>query len=252
MNRRHYISLAVILGASLLMAGPAWAQAVQSRCADCHYANPQAPRRDHLEEWDRSPHGRQNVGCEKCHGGDPQSFESFRAHAEILPPTNRVSPVNRRNLPTTCGGCHVSEFVAFQDSRHYQLLQAGDPRGPSCSTCHGETDGRLLSPKALASQCNECHGPRGIVPREGRAQAVREQYEGLGVVRQELALAKSQIKRVSDKNRRNDLTAAYDQAQVPLIRAIAAGHKFVYDDLKEYLALAQSRVERLLTRLANR
>jgi hypothetical protein len=179
-------------------------------------------------------------------------FEPLQAHAAILPPGNRASPVNRQNLPATCGSCHVSEFVAFQDSRHYQLLQAGDPRGPTCSTCHGETDGRLLSPKALASECDQCHGPRGIAPREGRAQAVREQYEALSAVRQNLALARSQIKRVENRNRRNELTADLDQAQVPLTRAIAAGHKFVYDDLKQDLAVAQGRVEKLLTRLANR
>ena len=37
-----------------------------SSCAGCHFANPDAP--GHLYEWERSPHGRNSVGCEGCHG----------------------------------------------------------------------------------------------------------------------------------------------------------------------------------------
>ena len=237
----------------LLAASPSSAQiAPQSGCADCHYAHPEAPRRDHLESWDRSPHGRNNIGCEKCHGGNPKVFEDLPAHAGILSPASAKSPVNRRNLPTTCGACHTGPFVAFQDSRHYELLQSGNEKGPTCSTCHGEVGGRVLSPKALESQCNECHGPRELAPRAARARQVREQYEGLTVVREQMKLAQSLIKRVDDRKRRASLTEAYEQAQVPLTRAVHAGHKFVYDDLREYLAVAQERVEALLSTLANR
>jgi hypothetical protein len=48
------------------------------------------------------------------------------------------------------------------------------------------------------------------------------------------------------------LTDALQQAQVPLTRAVNAGHRFVYDDLRENLATAQKRVEALLSTLANR
>ena len=69
----------------------------QNRCADCHFANPTAPARDHLQAWDRSAHSRNNIGCEKCHGGDATTFESFQAHRGILNSANPASPVNRRN-----------------------------------------------------------------------------------------------------------------------------------------------------------
>ena len=52
----------------------------RSRCADCHFANSTAASRWHLSEWDHSAHGRADVGCEGCHGGDPSTFESFLAH----------------------------------------------------------------------------------------------------------------------------------------------------------------------------
>lgn len=234
----------------LLLAGPAFAQS-DSRCADCHFARPDAPAQDHLREWDRSPHGRNNVGCQKCHGGNETSLEPFLAHRGMLAPANPESPVNRQKLPTTCGSCHVGPFVAFQDSRHYQLLQTGDRRGPTCSTCHGEVDGRLLSPKALEGRCNECHGDKEVAPRAERARQVRQLYEGLTVVREQIKLAESFVKRISDKTRRQELQDELDQARVPMQRAVNAGHKFVYDDLQSALAVAQTRAEALLSKLAN-
>jgi Cytochrome c7 and related cytochrome c/Cytochrome c554 and c-prime len=237
----------------VVTAGPVSAQiAPQSGCADCHYAHPESPRRDHLEAWDRSAHARNNVGCERCHGGNPRVFEALPAHAGILTPGNAQSRVNRRNLPTTCGACHTGPFVAFQASKHYELLQSGDERGPTCSTCHGDVDGRVLSPKALASRCNECHAAGEVAPRAERARQVRDQYESLTVVREQLKLARSLITRMDDKQRRARLTEAYEQAQVPLLRAVDAGHRFVYDELREQLGVAQKRAEAILSTLANR
>lgn len=247
---RHALTAAALLVACLFASQPAHAQ--ESRCASCHYANPTSPRQDHLQAWDNSPHDRANVGCEKCHGGDASTFEKGLAHRGILNSSNRQSKVHRNNLPTTCGGCHVGPFVAFQDSKHYELMQGGDERGATCSTCHGTVDGHLLSAKALANRCDSCHGPRGTAPRSDRAQQVRTQYEALHTVREEMKEARDLIKRVSDGQRRAALQEEFEQAQVPLTRAIQAGHKFVYDELREYLATAQQRTQALLSKLANR
>jgi hypothetical protein len=142
--------------------------------------------------------------------------------------------------------------VAFQDSRHHQLLTSGDGNGPTCSTCHGEVDGRVLSAKALGARCNQCHGPGETAPRADRARQAREQYEALAAVREQMKAAQSLIRRVDDRTRRAELTRAYEQAEVPLTRAVNAGHRFVYDELREYLASAQARVTALLSSLANR
>lgn len=250
---RFALLLLAVTGLTLVTAQRVSAQiAPESACADCHFARPDAPRRDHLEAWDRSPHGRSHVGCEKCHGGNPKVFESLPAHAEILSALNAKSPVNPRNLPATCGGCHTGPFVAFQDSQHYALLQAASGKGPTCSTCHGAVDGRVLSPKALASQCSGCHGPGEEAPREQRARMARQEYEGLTVVREQMKLAQTLIKRIEEPERRAALTEMLQQAQVPLTRAVDAGHKFTYDDLHENLTSAQVRIEALMKALANR
>jgi hypothetical protein len=233
------------------IATPVSAQGT-SRCADCHYAQVTVPATDHLRDWDRSPHARHSIGCEKCHGGDSTTFESMLAHRGILHSSNKKSPVNRANLPATCGGCHIGPFVAFQASRHYELLKAGDDHGPTCSTCHDAVAGTLLSPKALESECGRCHGQNEVAPRAERARTARTMYENLGVVAKEFKLANAMIKKVGDKQRRADLVEAYRQAEVPLTRAISSGHQFIYDDLNDYLNLAQDRIEIVLAGIANR
>ena len=78
-------------------------------------------------------------------------------------------------------------------------------------------------------------------------------YENLGVVAKEFKLANAMIKKVDDKQRRTDLLEEYRQAEVPLTRAINAGHKFVYDESRTIsLNLAQTRIERLMANIANR
>jgi hypothetical protein len=110
----------------------------------------------------------------------------------------------------------------------------------------------VLSPKALASACNDCHGPHERAPRAQRVAEVREQYEALKAVRVQMKLAQALIKHVNDTKRRAVLMDAYRQAEVPLTRAIDAGHQFVYAELREHLVVARTRVEALLSNLANR
>ena len=242
---KHLIA-ATMVALSLCAASAEAQRSRSSTCADCHYAHPEAPAQDHLYNWSNSPHGRNNVGCEKCHGGDASTYEGLPAHAGILMAGNVKSPVNRRNLPTTCGACHVGPFVAFQDSRHYQLLEAGQEYGPTCSTCHETVGGRLLSPKALEGRCGSCHGLDEIAPRAGRPQLARRVYERLAALRVDLKAAQGGIKKIADPARRAAMLDAYGQAEVPLIRAVNAGHRFVYDELLEHATVAEKRVDALL------
>jgi hypothetical protein len=80
----------------------------------------------------------------------------------------------------------------------------------------------------------------------------RELYEGLSVVREQLRLAQTFIGRVQNTAQRAALMEAHQQAEVPLTQAIHAGHRFVYDELRERLDVARTRAEALLAQLANR
>ena len=243
--------LAQGLLAVFLTTGPAQAQITPSRCADCHFANPRSVSRWHLSEWDHSAHGRANVGCEKCHGGDPTTFESFLAHQGILSPQNPASPVNRTNLPRTCGRCHPGPFAAFQKSRHYELLREGNLETPGCVTCHGNVGAFLLSPKSLYAECASCHAagkvaPRGDFPAEGKIMltSVRE-------VRASLDEAMMTIKRIQDKTRRESLQADLDDARTPLLEAVHFAHMFVFDRMQDRLSIARKRADMLREQLAN-
>lgn len=255
-------SARVVAAAAFALTVVAWAGGVaaqSSRCADCHIANQQSAAPNwsgfalrHLQDWDFSPHSRNNVGCEKCHGGNPNTFEKFQAHRNMLPVTSPASPAHRVNLPKTCGSCHTGPFVSFQKSQHYGLLQAGDDRGPTCSTCHGEVGAHLLSPASLSRQCATCHGPGREVERPGRADEARLLMSEVRDVRSRLNEAQSIIRRIRDKNQRAQFEEQYRQAEVPVIEARNAGHEFVFDNLKERLDRARQRTDALIDALANR
>jgi len=244
----------LVLASALFVTASAYAQ--PSRCADCHFANSGDPRlsafaRSHLDAWDHSEHGRNSVGCEKCHGGDATSFERFPAHAAMLHSRNPASPVNRVNLPRTCSQCHTGPFVAFQKSRHYELLRAGDDRGPSCSTCHGEVAANLLSPSAIAARCDQCHGAKGTLPQPEYSRNASLLLGEVRAIRDTLDDAETLIKRIKDRAVRQQFEAEWQQAEVPLIEARQAGHEFVFDNTRERLTLARQRADRLMERLAN-
>ena len=249
MTARHAPRIALLLAAWLLLASPARAQS--GSCAGCHYANVTAPAPDHLAEWERSAHGRNNVGCEKCHGGDASTYERLLAHRGLLHSSNPSSPVHRRNLPATCGRCHTGPFVRFQNSQHFTLLKTGDTRVPTCTTCHDSVGSEVPSPKILEANCQRCHGPKAVAPRIERAAAARTLLEEVRDSRELLSAAKPLIDRMRNKTRQAELREAYQQAEVPLIEAGRSVHEFVFDNLKERLTTARQRIEKLLTALVN-
>jgi len=241
----------LILAVAILGAMASSASAQSSKCADCHFANLDAPRRTHLNDWDRSAHGRQNIGCERCHGGNPNSFEKLVAHKGIVSPGDRTSPVHRGNLPSTCGSCHAGQLMAFQKTRHFQLLRADNRRGPTCSTCHSDEGDTLLSPKALESQCNVCHGPGKTAPRPERAREARLMLDDVREARRLLKEARELVKRVKDPQRRTRLTQDAELVALDLKFAVEAGHGFVYDGLKDRVGLARTKLTALFEALTN-
>lgn len=241
----------VVLAALLATVSSQAAETPASRCADCHFAQADALGRSHLSEWDHSAHGRANVGCERCHGGDPTTFEPFLAHQGMLSGQNPSSPIHRTNLPKTCGSCHPEAFAAFQKSRHYELLREGNRDAPNCVTCHGEVGAYLLSPKALFATCNRCHGPGRVAARSDLPYEGRIRLDQVREVRQTLDQAKKLIRQVKDKTRRAALEAHLSDARAPLYEAVQQAHMFVFDRMNERLDTARTRADLLMELLAN-
>jgi hypothetical protein len=229
-----------------LIAAPASGQMVVSRCADCHLASATPPEPDHVIDWERSPHGRNQVGCEKCHGGDSSSFEPFRAHQGILNSRNPASPVHPRNLSKTCGTCHPGPFVAFQKSRHFALHEQMQGRVPTCTTCHEQVAARMLSPKALERQCNACHGEGKVAPRAERASNGRAVLEQIEDVRASLTAVRRVLDRMPRGERRSALEESWEQAEVPLVQSVHDSHAFVFESALERIAVARQRIDTLM------
>jgi hypothetical protein len=246
---RVTIGLSFILLVSL--AVPAAAQLHRSLCADCHYVNSGKPNPTHLRDWDNSAHDRANVGCEACHGGNPNTVEPFLAHQSIVRGLGPDSPLDHANLPRTCGLCHAGPYVEFQKSQHYSLLRNGNRDGPSCSTCHGSVAAYLPNPKGLESECKSCHGVGKKFERPEYAANARILLQGVRDARELLDHAKPVIKRVKDGQLRASLQVDYDQAEVPLIQAVHPAHAFVFVNSEERLGVTRRRANALLERLAN-
>jgi hypothetical protein len=242
--------------AVLLMVAAAWLQpheavAQQNSCADCHLSRPDIRGARHVADWDAGPHGRNNVGCQACHGGNPATCESFRAHQGMLHRSHPASPVGRISLPGTCGQCHGGPYAAFRKSRHYELVRAGDRDAPTCATCHGEVAGVLLSPRALEAQCASCHGVGKVAPNNDLPPEGRLTLEAIRAARAELKEAEALIRRVTDASRRAAFEDAAAEAAVPLVAATNDAHAFVFEGLRERIALARQRIAVLYDRLVN-
>jgi hypothetical protein len=243
-------AIAAALACVLLAASPCQAQLDRSLCADCHYANQGKPNPLHLLEWNSSAHEQAGVGCEKCHGGDPTTTESFLAHRSIVRGHGPESPVHPASLPQTCGSCHDGPYSQFQKSRHAALLAEREYDGPTCSTCHGYSAGYTLGPGGLEKQCSACHGRGKKAQRPEYAADARGWLQSVRDVRKLLEGAQSLIKRTKDTATRQSLERDYQQAEVPLTEAIHDGHAFVFIDARERLGVARARADALLERLA--
>lgn len=119
--------------------------------------------------------------CADCHG-----------HHAILAHDNPESSVNRKNVPQTCGRCHVGIEEQFADGVHAAVARNGDGRGknglepPVCNDCHTSHEiSRADMPaflRDISSECGTCHAElyhsyresyHGQVQRLGSDRAAR-------------------------------------------------------------------------------
>jgi uncharacterized membrane protein len=245
------VRIACLMLLMALTGGIASLSGQQSRCADCHFANLRPSFATHLRDWDVSAHSRAGIGCERCHGGNATTFEPFLAHQGILHWSNPASPVHQRNVPGTCGVCHAGPYVAFQKSRHFELLRGGAEGVPTCTTCHGNAGEDRPSPRALESTCQSCHRADRPAGHPEHPAMGRLMLEGIRETRGSLEEARRMIRRITDQARRARLEAAAQQVEVPLVQAAQSGHAFVYDDLEERLDTARQRLAALFEDLVN-
>jgi Cytochrome c554 and c-prime len=133
-----------------------------NNCVTCH-AGIKEPvgTSAHFYEWRNSRHANQAVGCEKCHGGNPNTDSYKLAHEGVLSPTFTQSTLHPKNLAQTCSTCHQEIANAFVKSRHSQVLQESG-NGPSCTNCHRHMASSVTNwPPDTSMLCAQCHKPNG-------------------------------------------------------------------------------------------
>ena len=154
-------------------------------CVDCHKDIKELPHPDKLQKvdcsicheketalWIKSDHAKDMVkdpsftaSCSVCHGSP---------HA-IVEVDNPASPVNRKNIPLTCSGCHQKQqstlgFLAkegktYLTSVHGLSFQKGtDTKAAVCSDCHGAHDINKATNRSsqlywanIPKTCGQCH-----------------------------------------------------------------------------------------------
>ena len=161
-------------------------------CTDCHGIHPQAkggkvslvPHRPEIpdtcghchqaqyQEYITSAHGLALLRGEE----DAAVCTDCHTEHEVLPPTNKQSPVYAANIVETCSRCHgdigfvrlhglTPERVGgYRKTYHGIANQYGDLRAANCVSCHGahhilaSSDPRsAVSSEHLGATCAKCH-----------------------------------------------------------------------------------------------
>lgn len=164
-------------------------------CLQCHYAGNVvgAPVKEMPEKYKESVHGRAREkgkkapDCVDCH-----TTHYIRYHSDTL------STIYKKNIPVTCGKCHMKIVEEYSKSIHAEALKKGILETAVCSDCHHEHDilppedpRSTLNPKNVVHTCEKCHADVTIMKKYGvpvkQVEAFKESFHGValeyGVVR---------------------------------------------------------------------
>jgi hypothetical protein len=154
-----------------------------STCFECHVALDDK-HAGISEEWLESVHGEAGVGCEGCHGGDPNTDEMNQS---MSPEVGFIGVPTRENTPATCGGCHsdvermrqynlpTDQYIKYMGSVHgTKLIENGDTKVALCIDCHGVHDIKKASdpsaavyPLNVPELCASCHSDAKLMEPYG-------------------------------------------------------------------------------------
>jgi hypothetical protein len=148
----------VVLGVTLVTAGPARGQESDT-CLMCHgepsffIGNADSASLVVTPQMlAGSVHGAAGLQCGMCHPG----MASF--------------PHPEATAPLGCDACHADVGAQYVESLHGYALARGNPRAPTCVSCHGahevysSADPRSPTHKVrLPATCATCHGEAGLL-----------------------------------------------------------------------------------------
>jgi predicted CXXCH cytochrome family protein len=125
--------------------------------------------------WKNDVHAKAGIGCETCHGGNPNTDDMDVAKAKE---TGFKGSPKRVDIPALCGKCHsnaefmkrynpllpVDQLEKYGTSVHGKKIRQGDNRVAQCASCHGAHGIRKVNdPQSpvyasnLPKMCAGCH-----------------------------------------------------------------------------------------------
>ncbi len=151
----------------------------ESSCIACHKLLDGA-QLEPVTAFANDVHAHNGIGCESCHGGDPNPALAEDAEAAMSKRAGYVGKPSRKNIPQLCGKCHsdpamikrfnpalpTDQLATYRTSQHGQrLFEKGDEKVAVCSDCHGN-HGILAANDSRSSvyalnvpaTCGRCHG----------------------------------------------------------------------------------------------
>ncbi len=166
-------------------------------CSRCHFLGNDvgAPQLERYREFGNSVHGRALAEgntkapvCQDCHG------DHF-----ILPGSDPRSQVSHKNIPQTCGACHLEIYAQYQESVHGQALAKGIKDVPVCTDCHGEHNilkpqdaASTVNPGTVVNTCAKCHSKVVIMEKYGvKSEQVATYKESFHGIANEFGLLKA-------------------------------------------------------------
>lgn len=123
---------------------------------ECHEDRVRQLATANYQQWSESVHALKGITCEACHGGDTKQATKEKAHINFKNNTDPESPVYYTNVPKTCGKCHSRELDTFENSKHFQKLEALK-LAPTCTTCHAPHTFTVMNPEEFRQSCGNCH-----------------------------------------------------------------------------------------------
>jgi formate dehydrogenase gamma subunit len=168
--------------------------AQQKVCLSCHLDDPEiksrtTPSAGFIKSYETSVHG---IAFAK---GNTKAATCINCHTshEVKGKYDISSSINKRNIPETCGQCHVEIAKEYKESIHGVSALKGNPDAPVCTDCHGEhnilkhTDPKSPVSHARVSKeiCSPCHSSVKLNQKYGLKpdsyKTFSESYHGLAL-----------------------------------------------------------------------
>jgi predicted CXXCH cytochrome family protein len=202
----------------LIFAGATGAQAKESSCISCHRSPDWFSDTTVVANYlAGDTHLNFGIGCEDCHGGDPNvGFAEGDPELAMNPAKGYKPPPDRKGTPEFCARCHsdiefmkqfnprlpTDQMALYRTSVHgKQLLEQGDIKAAICTDCHGAhgilsaADSRSkVHYRNVPETCAKCHSDpvymAGYKTPNGQAIPVDQHEEYIRSVHGKLALEK--------------------------------------------------------------